>query len=409
MTPLIQSLLDTDYYKFTMGQVVFKKYGAIPVKYTFKNRTASVNIADYIDEGRLRAELDAVMALQFQQEDLAYLANLKIDGQAVFEAPYVDFLSSLKLPPYTLEIQNGHFRMEFSGPWGEGIYWEIPALAIVNELYHQAVAGSARKSLDKAYAEGKQRLDKKINCLKAHSGIRFADFGTRRRFGRSWQEEVLTRLKEEAPNQFTGTSNVALAKKLNLTPVGTFAHEMYMVMSGVMNGCDESIQKSHNVVLHEWWEQYGAGLSIALTDNYGTDFFFRDFSVDQAAKWRGLRQDSGDPVAFGEKTIAFYERIGVDPKRKMIVFSDGLDIETMVRLFNRFHERIMVSFGWGTNLTNDLGYRPLSIVIKATESNGCGTVKLCDNLAKAMGRQEDIERFKKIFGHRGTLYEECRY
>jgi nicotinate phosphoribosyltransferase len=409
MKPLIASLLDTDYYKLTMGQVVFKKYGATPVKYAFTNRTASVNIADYIDEGRLRDELDAVMALRFQPEEIAYLANLKSNGQAVFEAPYLDFLGSLKLPPYRLEIQNGHVCLEFPGPWEQAIYWEIPALSIVNELYHQAVADRARESLDTAYEEGKQRLDEKIDRLKAHPGIRFADFGTRRRFSQTWQEGVLKRLKKEAPGQLTGSSNVDLARKLDLAPIGTFAHEMYMVMSGIMNGCNETIQKSHNVVLQDWWAQYGAGLSIALTDNYGTDFFFRDFSTEQAAKWRGIRQDSGDPVAFGEKAIAFYKRIGVDPKSKMIVFSDGLDIETMVRLFNHFHERIMVSFGWGTNLTNDLGHHPLSIVIKATESNGIPTVKLCDNLAKAIGRKEDIERFKRIFGYTDTFYEQCRY
>jgi nicotinate phosphoribosyltransferase len=172
---------------------------------------------------------------------------------------------------------------------------------------------------------------------------------------------------------------------------------------------DDTIRASHNRVLREWWEEYGVGLSIALTDNYGTDFFFRDMTAEQARVWKGLRQDSGDPMAFGEKAIAFYERHGIDPREKLIVFSDGLDLGTIVKLADHFAGRIRVSFGWGTNLTNDVGFEALSLVIKVIEAHGHPTVKLSDNLAKATGEAPDIEHFKRIFGHTVTTFEECRY
>ena len=162
-------------------------------------------------------------------------------------------------------------------------------------------------------------------------------------------------------------------------------------------------------MLQEWWQEYGWGLSIALTDTYGTDFFFRDMTAAQARAWKGLRQDSGDPMAFGEKAIAFYERYGMDPREKLIVFSDGLDLGTIVKLADHFAGRIRVSFGWGTNLTNDVGFEALSLVIKVVEAQGHRTVKLSDNLAKATGDAYDIERFKRLFGHTVTTFEECRY
>jgi nicotinate phosphoribosyltransferase len=216
-------------------------------------------------------------------------------------------------------------------------------------------------------------------------------------------------LAQEMPGQMLGTSNTAMAMQYGLLPIGTLAHEMYMVLAGVMAQSEDTIRASHNRVLQEWWEEYGWGLSIALTDTYGSDFFFRDMTAEQARAWKGLRQDSGDPIAFGEKAIAFYERHGIDPCEKLIVFSDGLDLGTIVKLADHFAGRIRVSFGWGTNLTNDVGFEALSLVIKVIEVNGYRTVKLSDNLAKATGEAADIERFKRIFGHTSTLFEECKY
>jgi nicotinate phosphoribosyltransferase len=184
---------------------------------------------------------------------------------------------------------------------------------------------------------------------------------------------------------------------------------MYMVMAGIMHDNDDTIRASHNRILQEWWEEYGWGLSIALTDTYGSAFFFHDMTAEQARNWKGLRQDSGDPIAFGEAAIGFYQRHGIDPHDKLLIFSDGLDLGTILKLADHFAGRIRISFGWGTNLTNDLGFGALSLVIKAVEANGQRAVKLSDNLAKATGEPPDIARFKRIFGYTVTTYTECTY
>ena len=172
-----------------------------------------------------------------------------------------------------------------------------------------------------------------------------------------------------------------------------------MVRAGVTDGTDEEVRKSHQQMLNAWFRCYNGSLSIALTDTYGTPFFFRDFSAEQARAWSGLRHDSGDPFAFGERAIAFYENLGIDTKTKTIVFSDGLDVDTIIRLYEKFHGRVNVVFGWGTNLTNDLGPNPLSMVFKIVWVNGFATVKLTDNIAKATGPASEIERYKKIFDY----------
>jgi len=209
------------------------------------------------------------------------------------------------------------------------------------------------------------------------------------------------------PKQLAGTSNVYFAMKFDLKPIGTFAHELDMVYSGIYCGSDEELRGSHNRVLEDWWNLYGAPLSIALTDTFGSKFFFEDMTKEQAEKWKGLRQDSGDPIEFGERAVKFYESHGIDPKTKLIVFSDGLDVFTIVKLAEHFKGRINVTFGWGTNLTNDVGFDTLSLVVKAVEANGKPLVKLSDNLAKAMGPAKVVERFKRVFGYTNTDSKEC--
>jgi nicotinate phosphoribosyltransferase len=216
-------------------------------------------------------------------------------------------------------------------------------------------------------------------------------------------------LAEELPSQFLGTSSTESALLHGLVPMGTSAHELTMVMSGIMHDSDDLIRASHNRVLQDWWDLYGWGLSVAVTDTYGSEFFFRDMDAKQARAWKGLRHDSGDPFEFGEKAIRFYEGHGIDPREKLLIFSDGLELPTILALSRRFHGRIKLSYGWGTNLTNDLGFEPISIVVKAVEANGHRTVKLSDNLAKATGSREDIERFKRIFGHSHEREEAVRY
>ncbi|MBI4991706.1 MAG: nicotinate phosphoribosyltransferase [Candidatus Harrisonbacteria bacterium] len=403
-TPIIRSLLDLDYYKLTMAQVAWKHYQTVPVRYSFKNRTKNVLLAEYINEEDLRMELDHVRSLRFTDEEIAYLRGLKI-----FSEDFLGFLKNLKLPEVVVARDGATYKIEVFGLWPEAIWWETLILSVVNELYYRSLLRKEGRSEVGVWSEGQSRLSRKIEILNLYPGIKFSDFGTRRRFSRYWQDNVIGRLVRSVPDQLLGTSNVAFAKRFGIRPIGTFAHEMDMVLSGVYHGSDDSIRYSHNKVLQLWWKEYGEPLSIALTDTYGTDFFFKDLTLEQVRKWRGFRQDSGDPFEFGEKAIAFYQKYGIDPKTKTIVFSDGLDVDMIVKLHERFSGRTNVVFGWGTNLTNDLGFKALSLVVKVTEANGHGTVKLSDNLAKAMGDSNDIERFKKIFGYTRNESEECKY
>ncbi len=408
--PIIESLLDTDFYKFTMGQLVFHRYKDVPVKYSFINRTKKVQIPDFVNERELREQLDYVRTLRFTKSELHYLRGTNEYQERMFTEDYLQFLAELQLPEYTLDKVGDQYQLEFSGKWSEAIYWETFALSIINELYYlYFVRKLSRFERDKIRAEGIKRLAEKIEILKKRPDINFCDFGTRRRFSGEWQGYAVGTLAEELPpTQFRGTSNVYLAAKHSLLPMGTNAHETDMGLSGVFHGSDEEIRASHNKVLRDWWDEYGEGLSVALTDTYGTDFFFSDMTPEQARDWKGLRQDSGDPFIFTDKALAFYARHGIDPKTKLLVYSDGLDVNLIIALAD-YTDRIKKTFGWGTNLTNDLGFPALSLIVKLIKSNGHGTVKLSDNLAKALGRPEDIERFKRIFGHTVTEYKECKY
>ncbi|MBU0646857.1 nicotinate phosphoribosyltransferase [Patescibacteria group bacterium] len=408
---IIDSLLDVDFYKFTMGQLVFLKYPDVPVKYAFKNRTKRVKLVEIINENELRVELNHVRELRFNNSELHYLRGTNEYGERMFAESYLDFLKDLQLPEYHLEYDDDTIRLEFVGKWSESIYWETIALAIINELYYRSLINQLSNfEYDMVFATGKINLAQKIQALRQQDlQIAFADFGTRRRFSRGWQYYVVKVLAEELPNHLFGTSNTKIAMDYGLLPIGTAAHEMDMVMSGIMHNSNEEIRASHNQVLQEWWSLYGWGLSVALTDTYGTDFFLQDMTASQARDWKGLRQDSGDPFEFGEKVIKFYKNKGIDPKKKIVIFSDGLDVAIIIKLATHFRDRLKVSFGWGTNLTNDLGFSPLSLVIKTVEANGYGLVKLSDNIAKAIGKPEDIEYFKNIFGYAVALNQECKY
>lgn len=411
--PIIQSRLDTDFYKFTMGQFVFHRYPNVQVKYAFKNRTSSVHLAEWIPENELREELDHLMHLPFLDDEIAYLRSVEIGGKRIFQEDYLEFLRNLKrLPQYTFEKKNGDYILEFPGPWSEAIYWETPGLGIKSELYYR----NRLKPFPKPHRElifegGARRLLEKTKRIRRYPEAKIIEFGTRRRFERKWQDTgVVEKLKKELPTQqLLGTSNVYLARKHDLKPMGTVAHEEEMAIAGLMSDTDENLRASHGRVLREWEEEYSPNLLVALTDTFGSKFFFEDMTREQAEKWAGLRQDSGNPLVFGEAAIAFYQKHGVDPKTKSIVFSDGLDVDIIIKLHKAFRDRIKTIFGWGTNLTNDLGFKALSLVIKLTEANGKKTVKLSDNLAKATGTQEDIERYKRVFGHTSNFSEECKY
>jgi len=410
--PIITSILDLDHYKLTMGQFAFHRYPDVPVKYGFTNRTKSVKLAEIIDEKDLRREFDHILGLRLTDEEIEYMRGLKNNGGTLFKEDYLDFFKNIQMPGYDLRKEDGNFKIEFAGPWAKAIYWETLALSAINELYYRALTKNMSEEQVKAvYQEGDRRLKEKIALLNQNPDVRFIEFGTRRRFSRDWQEYVVGNFKDGLQNQMIGTSNVHLAMKYGLQPKGTMAHETFMIMSGIMHENDDQIRASHNQVLREWWDEYGTDLSVALTDTYGSEFFFKDMTQQQAKDWNGLRQDSGNPAVFANEQIRFYEKKGIDPRKKLFVPSDGLETRTIIGLTNEFGKRIPTVAGWGTNLTNDLGLKSLSLVVKAVESNGYGTVKLSDNPAKTMGKPEDVARFMKIFEYNPKAYtlEECKY
>lgn len=417
---IINSRLDTDVYQLYMGQFIFHRYPDVEVKYAFKNRTSGVNLPKYICEKELRKELDHLMEIKPEKEEIDYLASLKkSDGQSFFKGDYLKFFENLELPLYQLENTGDSYRLEFHGPWKTGIYWETPALAIMTELYTKGKLKEMDWTDQAAhFGAGKLKYAMKLAKLKEYSEslknakkckLLFSDFGTRRRSERSWHELIVKITKELLPKEFLGTSNLWLAKKYDLKPIGTMAHQMFMVMCRVLYQHENPVLVSQNKILKEWWDEYGQDLSIALTDTFGTEFFLKNFSKEEAIKWKGLRQDSGDPCAFAEKTIEFYQNRGIDPKEKIIVFSDGLEAETIIAIHKKFSSRIKCVFGWGTNLTNDLMVKPLSLIIKPVEVNGRPTIKLSDNIAKATGDPEEIERVKKMINYKNAFNQECVY
>jgi len=253
------------------------------------------------------------------------------------------------------------------------------------------------------FDEGDRRLTEKIALLKANPDIKISDFGTRRHFSMQWQNYVLERLIDECPENLVGTSNIALANSLGIKPIGTFAHELPMVYAALADARGEDLRASHNRLLNDWYDQYGQDYSIALTDTFTTDFFFEDFTKEQAQTWKGVRQDSGDPFDFGENLIQFYQDKGINPLTKIVVFSDGLNIKAIIGLQKQFENRIQTVFGWGTDLMNDLGVKPLNIVMKATHvklpdtNQEADTVKLSDDQGKHIGPSVLLERYQNDF------------
>ena len=408
--PIIKSFLDLDWYKLTMGQFVWRHHRDVPVTYTFINRKKDLkHPLTIIPEAELRKELDAARNLKISSPELEYLRESEYIRKGFFEDRFLHFLWTLDLPPYTLKRVNDTYEITVSGKWSEAIWWETIILSIVNELYYRALLEKEGKALAEYWLVGERLLNKKIGILKQYPEIKFMDFGTRRRFSRAWHENVLRHTMFELPNQLLGTSNVDLARRLNLKPGGTIAHAPFMAYAALMGKDSKSLVASQKALLENWWQEYGDEGSIALTDTYGSPFFLNEFGSLVLPKWRGTRQDSGDPFEYGERILAKYEELGIDAKKKILVFSDGLDLETMIRLHQQFSSRINVVFGWGTNLTNDLGLPALSIVMKLSRVGNRSTVKLSDNLAKAMGDPEEIERYKEAFEYSGKFQEQCKY
>lgn len=408
--PIIESRLDMDFYKLSMGQLIFKKHAKVVTDFGLNNRTTSVMLPAIIPIEQLREQLDHVRTLRFNNSELHYLRGTNEYQERMFQEDYLQFLNNLQLPEYELSKRNGQFDLRFPGFWSENTYWETKGLSIINQLYYRNIMSKKTQlERDAIYATGIRNLHDKVQKLKLYPSLPFTDFGTRRRFSRAWQKYVVEMMAAELPNQFKGTSNTKLAMDLGLMPTGTAAHEMDMGYSGIYHGSPQEIFESHQRFLSDWRQMYGWGLSIDLTDTYGTDFFFKVFSKEEAVHDKGLRHDSGDPFIFGDKAINFYKSLNIDPITKMLIFSDGLDLDLMIKLHLYFLNKIISTYGWGTNLTNDLGLMALSLVIKLIMANGHGTVKLSDNLNKATGKPEDVALFKEIFGYTNEQSATCIY
>ena len=386
-----------DYYKLTMSQLQYEYHRNTQVTFALKNRSSAL-LARYVDVAQLQMHLDAVRARGFVDSELQYLAGLRgSNGQPVFSATYLDYIATHALPAVQVTLVNGELHVETTGAWPLVTFWETVVMSAVNQHYFVGYVAAHQLSLSDIYAEGQRRLDEKIAVLRQDPTIRIVDFGTRRHFGAAWQTHVVRQLLQRVPQNLLGTSNVHLAHLLNLRPIGTFAHEMPMVYAALADRHHGDVRASHQAFLHDWYARYGVDLAIALTDTFGSDFFFVDFTLSQAYQWRGFRHDSGNPEHFGERVIAYYAERGIDPTTKTIVFSDGLDMATIVRLHQRFAGRIQLVYGWGTNLTNDLGLTPLNIVMKTTSVDGAPAVKLSDHAGKHMGPADKIAAYKRVF------------
>lgn len=385
-----------DYYKATMSQLEFEKYRSADVTFELKNRGKNP-LSEYVTPEQLSERLETLQQ-GWQPEEIAHLASLQNqDGKAQFSTEYLDYLTNTPLPAVDVHYDTeGDIAVSTTGKWPLVTFWETVVMSELNELYFENKLAAEGTSLEALYAEGNKRLDEKIAILKERPDITFADFGTRRRFSYGWQQHVIERIANELPNNFVGTSNIYLANKLGIPPIGTFAHELPMVYAALTDKERRNPVEGHAEMLRDWEEVYRGDLSVALTDTFTSDFFFNTFIKDQAEKWNGLRHDSGDPIEFGEKAIAYYIDRGIDPRSKTITFSDGLDLPTIITLADHFKGTINTAFGWGTTLTNDLGVTPNNIVMKAVEANGVGTVKLSDNEGKHTGSPEKIAYYQKV-------------
>jgi nicotinate phosphoribosyltransferase len=393
-----------DFYKFTMGQFIFRYYPDLQVRFALTNRTKSVRLADMIDLGQLREELEHLRSLRFTKSELHYLRGTNEYGDRMFGEDYLTFLSELRMPEFHLEKRSdGQINLWSEGDWPSVSPGETPGLAILAELYcRHLTKDMTRFELEAVRANGIMRLQEKHRKLRQYPFIKYSDFGHRRRAYRDWHDFVVSVEAEEMAGQFLGTSDAWLAMKYGLLPMGTNAHELGMVIAAFLaiTEGDAGILRANREIVDKWWQMYGQGLSIALPDTFGSDTFLQTMNGLDAVKWKGFRHDSGDPIEFGEKIINFYEGFGVDPREHIIVFSDGLNVDEIIRLALHFKDRIKVSFGWGTTLTNDLGFKNLSIVIKVASANGQPAVKLSDNIAKAVSPSpEEIERYKRLFGY----------
>ncbi len=387
-----------------MCQSVFHNRRNVKVTFSLINRSRHVPLAKLIDEGELREQLDHIRSLSLTRGESTWLRGNTFYGKRqMFRSDFMEWFEKLRLPPYFLERVGDQYELTFEGSWPEVMLWEIPALAVLMELRSRAVLNDMKKfELQVLYARAATKLWEKIERLREQPGVKIADFGTRRRHSFLWQDWCVQAMTEGLGENFTGTSNCLIAKNRDLEAIGTNAHELPMVYAALAQD-DAALARAPYDVLADWHQEHEGNLRIILPDTYGTEGFL-ERAPDWLAGWTGIRIDSGAPEQGAEAAIAWWKARGEDPTRKLVIFSDGLDVEKILELYRKFQGRVRVSFGWGTLLTNDFRgltaddrLAPFSLVCKAVSADGHPTVKLSDNPNKAMGPAAEIERYKRVF------------
>jgi nicotinate phosphoribosyltransferase len=437
--PIIRSLLDTDFYKLLMLQFIWKNFPTVEATFSLVNRSTHVCLANLIRLEELREHLEHTRKLRYHKSELIWLAGNTFFGRrGIFDPEFLDWLEhDFRLSGYELRLENGQISLNFRGLWTETTMWEIHALSIISELRTRAeLKHLSEFELDILYARAKTRLWEKMERLRGIPKLRVSDFGTRRRHSFLWQEYVVKAMSDVLGPGFTGTSNTYLAYKHDLEAIGTNAHELPMALAAMANS-DNELKASQYHLLELWQQTYQRELLILLPDTFGTTQFLKN-APDWVADWTGQRADSKDPFVAGDEYIAWLEERGRDPRQKLLIASDALDIDQMLQLqahfagtlrngatLEDFHSaadflderkwlperRIRFSMGWGTLLTNDFrncnpqghdGFEPISLVCKLTDVNGRRAVKLSDNFQKALGPSDEIDRYRRVFGLEGV-------
>ena len=405
LDPIVRSLIDTDFYKLLMAQSVFRHHPDTQVTFSLINRSTDLRLADLIDEGQLREQLDHIRSLSLSRGESTWLRGNTFYGKRqMFRPDFMEWFEGLRLPPYHLERRDGQYELTFEGRWPEVMMWEIPALAVLMELRSRAVLDRmGRFELQVLYARAMTRVWEKLGRLRGLEGLKIADFGTRRRHSFLWQDWCVQAMMEGLGPAFIGTSNCLIAMRREVEAIGTNAHELPMIVAALAED-DAALARAPYDILADWHEEHDGNLRIILPDTYGTAGFLAR-APDWLARWTGMRIDSGDPAEGAEAAIAWWQSHGEDPRQKLVIFSDGLDVDVIEDLHRRFAGRVKVSFGWGTLLTNDFrgfaqgdGLAPFSLVCKAVSANGRPTVKLSDNPEKALGPAAEVARYRRVFG-----------
>ena len=411
--PIVRSLIDTDFYKLLMCQFVFRRYPETRVTYKLINRSKSLPLADLVDEGELREQLDHIRSLSLSRGESTWLRGNTFYGKRqMFSHAFLEWFEQLKLPAYSLERRGDQYELTFEGCWPEAMLWEITALSVIMELRSRAVLELLGKfELQVLYARAMTKIWEKIDRLRPIEPLAVADFGTRRRHSFLWQDWCVQAMIEGLGEKFSGTSNCLIAMRREVEAIGTNAHEIPMVYAALAKS-DAKLEQAPYAVLSDWQQEHDGNLLIMLPDTFGSEGFFKN-APEWAARWKGVRVDSGLPEIGAERALRWWHEHGEDPAEKLVIFSDGLDVGDIDRLARGFSERTNVAFGWGTLLTNDFrglvsvgALDPFSLVCKLVEVEGRPTVKLSDDANKTVGQDREVSRYRSIFGATPSRYRD---